>query len=721
MQLRIGIDVGGTFTDIVAIESARRRIVARVKVPTTHEHPDGVAAGIVDGIRHVLTDPSIAESHIAFIAHSTTQATNALLEGDVARVGIVTLVDRWNGAFVRGRAALRAMTLAPGATFAPAFASAGAYDPQAQQRAVDGLISRGCSAIAATAAFGVDRARLEDRVVEYARHRGIDATSGHDVASTYGLRARTRTAALNAAILPTMVRTARMTARAASDAGIAAPLMIMRSDGGVMDVREVERRPILTMLSGPAAGIAGALLHERVTDGIFIEVGGTSSDVSVIRRGRPQMRPARVGGHRTLLRTLDVRTLAVAGGSLLRIDGERRGRDAIRDVGPRSAHIAGMRYASYTPAKDLEDATLQIVAPREGDAPDCVALVTRHGERVGITPTCAANMLGFVSEGAFAFGDPDAVAIAFARIGERLGLDGMDVARVLLERACTKLRRTVEALIAEYQLDMRAVDLIGGGGGAAALVPFLARTLGLPHRLARDAEVISPIGVALALVRDSVERTIANPTPEDILGVRREAIERVVAAGAAPDLVEVSVELEPRKNLVRATASGATEASAEASDTFLSPGVDVATAAARALHVDVAALERKAAVEHFTAFAVLRRRREPAWLPLAPKKTWTDACIVDGSGVVRLVLQRARIVQLTRGDIARTLPQLLDEETAFGDVGRSLPDCALVYARRVVDLSGLAESPQVVALAEEELRGLDQATQVVVVLSRRDA
>ena len=115
------------------------------------------------------------------------------------------------------------------------------------------------------------------------------------MSAMYGLRARTRTAALNAAILPKMVRTAQMTRDAVERAAIAAPLMIMRSDGGVMDVREVVTRPILTMLSGPAAGVAGALLYENVTDGIFLEVGGTS--VGLLRDSRRTSADA-LGAHR---------------------------------------------------------------------------------------------------------------------------------------------------------------------------------------------------------------------------------------------------------------------------------------------------------------------------------------------------------------------------------------------------------------------------------------
>ena len=148
----------------------------------------------------------------------------------------------------------------------------------------------------------------------YARSRGADATSGHDVSSAYGLRARTRTAALNAAILPKMVRTARVTAAAVERAAIPAPLMVMRSDGGVMDVREIERRPILTLLSGPAAGIAGALFYERLSEGIFVEVGARAPTVRRYARAVRRCSAARIGGHRTMLRTLDVRTLGIGGG-----------------------------------------------------------------------------------------------------------------------------------------------------------------------------------------------------------------------------------------------------------------------------------------------------------------------------------------------------------------------------------------------------------------------
>ncbi len=707
--LRVGIDVGGTFTDVVVLDAATRAIVARVKVPTTHDAPEGVAAGIVSGIAAALAAPGVDAANVAFIAHSTTQATNALLEGDVARVGIVGLHGPF-GWFARAQERVPPIRLAENALLAPAIAYARSGDAEGIARAVDALLAGGAEAIVASEAFGVDRPAGERAVVTLAAQRGALGTAGHEVATTYGLRARTRTAALNAAILPRMVRTSQMTARATAQAGIAAPLMIMRSDGGVMDVAEVARRPILTMLSGPAAGIAGALLHENVTDGIFIEVGGTSADCSVIRRGQPQMRPARVGGHRTMLRTLDVRTIGVAGGSVPRVDPDARGVGALRAVGPRSAHIAGLGYACFTAYDALEGARVVFVQPQPGDPADYLALELRDGRRVTTTPTCAANLLGYVAAGDFAHGNAASAGRAFEIAGERLGCSGEALAEAVLARAAATLRAVVDELVADYDLVRADVELVGGGGGASALVPYAAKLFGLRHRIARDAEVISPLGVALALVRDVVERTIVAPGPGDVVRVRREALERVVAAGAARELVEVTVEIDARRNLVRATASGATAgAGAEESHEPAGPA-ERAAAAARALHLPGAAQRLVAAAGSFELYGAH-----------APRESGERVCIVDERAVVRAVVSRATVRTTRVERLERALGETLEDATAFGDVGRALPEVYLVYGRRIADLGTLADPAQVVALAREELRGLDDATPVAIVAAARSA
>jgi N-methylhydantoinase A len=706
--LRVGIDVGGTFTDVVVVDAATRTVLARIKTPTTHSAPEGVAAGIVDGLQRALQTPGVEPSRIAFVAHSTTQATNALLEGDVASVGIVGLDGRC-GFLARRHLRVPPIRLGPSAVLAPHVAFARGGDATCLARAVEALVATGVEVLVASEAFGVDRPEGERRAIACARERGVLATAGHEVASSYGLRARTRTAVLNAAIMPRMLKTAEMTAGAVARAGIAVPLMIMRSDGGVMDVREVGRRPILTILSGPAAGIAGALLYENVTDGIFVEVGGTSADCSVIRRGSPQMRPARVGGHRTMLRTLDVRTLAVAGGSLPRIDPHGRGPAALRDVGPRSAHIAGLHYACFLAPQALAGARLAFLRPQAGDPDDYIALELEDGRRAALTPTCAANLLGYVADGDFARGDEASARRGFALVGERLGCAPEAFARAILERASVKLRATLDELIAEYELDRRDLEVVGGGGGAAALVPYAAEAARLRHRLARDAEVISPLGVALALVRDTVERTIPNPTPGDVVRVRREAVERVVAAGAAPALVEVSVELDPRRNLVRATASGATAAVSGDVRRREASEAERMAAAARALHVDAASPARAAATEGFSVYAVRSARGR------------LEACAVDRTAVVRLVVRDALLRSTTAAAVVPVLARLVEKATAFGDVGRALPEIHLLYGGRIADLGALAEASQIVALAEEELRGLRDEAAVLIVAARRRA
>lgn len=715
--VRIGIDVGGTFTDVVAIDQTTRELIGQLKVPTSHSAREGVARGIVEALERSLAAFQVRPEQVSFIAHSTTQATNALLEGDVATVGVIGIGQGLEGWLVRRATRIPPIPLtslhrltAPHVYLD--LASLGSQDrtgaiDQLIEQAIGRLRAAGAEVIVASEAFGVDRTALEERVVERAQAMGLRATSGHEVSSLYGLRVRTRTAVINGAILPRMIETAEMTERCVRETGITAPLMIMRSDGGVMSVAEVHRRPILTMLSGPAAGIAGTLLHERVSDGIFIEVGGTSADISVIRDGSPATRPARLGGHRMYVDTLDVRTLGVGGGSLVRVilDGQRP--VALADVGPRSAHIAGYGYVCYTDPARLAGAVLEIAQPTDRDARDHIVFRLPDGQRVALTTTCAANCLGLVSPGQFAYGQRASAQLAFHRLAEAFGsrASGEEVARQVLTIACRKIRETLEHLMVEYRLARDQVVLVGGGGGGAVLVPFTAEMMSLEHRLARNAEVISPIGVAMAMVRDTVERTMVDPTPDDLVRVRREATEAAIAAGAVPGSVEVEVEVDPRRNLVRAIAIGATELRRDASEASRQTTEQCRQVAVRSMRLPETAVHLLAEAGSFLVFG--------AAAPVPSRfRRWRDRGelfrIVDRTGVVRLQRQgRAVVLRSTPRTVREELTRAVESLTDYGDAGRTLPDLFLLYGTRLANFSGLATLEQVLTLVEVELGGLD--------------
>ncbi len=711
-RVRVGIDVGGTFTDVVAVDADSRAILGQLKVPTTHRAPEGVALGIVQAIDRIAESAALAAGDVIFIAHATTQATNALLEGDVARVGVVGMgrgLEAWKA---RHDTRVPPIPLAPGRSLAAdhRFVPLGPGWDRAMSAAIGDLRRAGVGVVVPSAAFAVDHPEDEREAARLAREAGLLATCGHDVSMLYGLRTRTRTAVLNAALLPKMMETARMTEAAVARAGITSPLMVMRSDGGVMSVAEIERRPILTMLSGPAAGVAGALMHERVSDGIFLEVGGTSTDISVIRDGLPQMRPARIGGHRTCLNTLDVRTVGIAGGSLIRHQDGR-----IVDVGPRSAHIAGLAYACFAAGADFGGATLVHLRPSPGDAGDYAAVECRDGARYALTPTCAANVLGLVPAGCFARGDRDRARAAFGPLARALGLVEEDAAARVLDVAAGKVVAEIRTLVTEYHLRDAVVDLVGGGGGAAALVPHAARLVGLPHRLARSAEVISTIGVALAMVRDSVERTIVDPSPADVLRVRREAADAAIRSGARPDTVDVHVEVDPRRALVRATAFGTTEFTSGGGQPGGLDAESGAASAARSMNVEPREVTLLGGSAALRAYGARRTRRR---LGLIPVRTQMVR-VVDMHGVVRLQRPHAEVIAGRAASLARDLDEAIARLTEFGDAGRAIPDLHVLVGARIVDLSGLATADQVQALAEVELDGWPPEERIAIVAAPR--
>ncbi len=710
-SVRVGIDVGGTFTDVVVVDNDTREVISQLKVPTTHDADEGVALGIITAIERVLSELKISPEEVVFIAHSTTQATNALLEGDVAQVGVIGIGSGLEGLKAKIDTRIPKIELAPKRFLDPLhlFVSPqAAADSNHTRDLIKRLAADGAEVIVASEVFGTDHSQNETAVTDLSKELGILATGGHEVSTLYGLRTRTRTAVINAAILPKMIHTATMTDTCVKRAGITSPLMIMRSDGGVMSVDEVHRRPIMTMLSGPAAGIAGALMYEKVSDGIFIEVGGTSADISVIRDGQPQTRPARVGGHRTYLNTLDVRSLAIAGGSMIRESGGH-----IVDVGSRSAHIAGLHYACFQNAKVFEGAKLVHLRPTEKDAHDYTAIECKNGERYSLTPTCAANLLGIIPDDAFAKGSVDAARLAFIPLAEAIGKSPEDAAREVLDISCSKVSKQIDELIVEYHLDRETVELVGGGGGSASLVLHTGKMMGLPARLAKKAEVISTIGVAMAMVRDTVERNVVDPTPEDILQIRREAVEAVCKIGALPETVEVQIEVDSKKNLVKATAFGTTELKQDARASIADTD-SCRNMAARSMKVDSSLVKLVGETAWLYVFSASIDRRSFFGLF---RSTRNAVRVVDKTGVVRLQRANAEVHDATRTNAAATIENAISRLTDFGDAGRSLPDIHLLVGSRIVDLSGLAEMEQAVALANTELEDLGADEPVVVVAS----
>lgn len=679
-KYRIGIDVGGTFTHAVALDNDTYELAGQAKVPTTHTSKEGVAKGIIDSLNSLISDVRIDTKDVTFIAHSTTQATNALLEGDVARVGIIAIGRGLEGKRVRRETDIGDIDLGGDHKIRVfhSYIDLGSLSEENIRSEVIRLKEKGAAAIVAAEAFSVDDPSNEEKVKEIAINLGIPAAGTHEISGLYGLRIRTRTAAVNASILPKMIEAALATEKCVKETGIKAPLMIMRSDGGVMSIDQMKKRPILTILSGPAAGIASALLYVKISDGIFLEVGGTSTDIAVIRNGKALVKSAEIGGRKLFLRTLDSRTVGIAGGSLPRF----RGPDVV-DVGPRSAHIAGKIYSCF--AADGEDES-----------------------RIAVTTTCAANYLGLVTPRDWAYGDRGKAEAALKKIG-----DPENIATDILKIASQKIVAKVNDLIKDYKIEKPQCQLIGAGGGAAAIVPFTASKMGLPFKIADNHAVISAIGAALALVTDTIERSCIDPTEKDIIRIRKDAEDSVARMGAAAGTIEVAVEVDRRKNVLRAVACGATELRKK--EMFVAEPSDEEKRGAAALSMGPAA-GRPEQVFKNSHFSVWRASCEKRYFfGLACART-RPARVIDREGIIRLSRNNAEIEVSEAGRAADTLKLLLDKHMLYGDAGAKMPQAHVLAGSRIIDLSGMLSAAQAVSLLNIETAGLKEDEKVVIVL-----
>lgn len=714
MKVRIGIDVGGTFTDAVAVDNSTYEVIGAAKIPTTHRAKEGVAAGIIQVLHKVMEENNLKPEDVVFIAHGTTQATNALLEGDVAKTGVLTIGQGLEGAKAKADTTIGNLPLTADKSMETANAYVDSSDAanfdENVKKAIADLKNQGCKTLVAAEAFSVDDPKNENRVVELAGEEDMPATATNDITKLYGLKIRTRTAVVNASIMPKMLETAKMTDESIKSAGIKAPLMIMRCDGGVMTVAEMRKRPILTILSGPAAGVAGALMYEKLTDGLFFEVGGTSTDISCVKDGKVMIHYAEIGGHKTYLNSLDVRTVGIGGGSMVELkDGK-----AV-DVGPRSAHIADLDYECYTDPEKIVDPKIVPVRPMEGD-PEYACVECANGVKVALTLSGAANIAGYVHPEDYAYGNVEAAKKAWKPLADACGLTVEECAKKVLGFAAAKNGKVAQQLIKDYKMDPRTTMFVGGGGGAATVVPHLAETLGHKHKIARNAPVISTIGVALAMVRDMVERSVPNPTEADILSVRNEAREKAIAGGANPATVEVSVEVDSQRNIVRAIAVGATEMRSKDRAAKALSEDEKKKIVAENLDVDPSVLEITAKSNGMMAMQY--DRKEKKLFGLMTKKT-RPLRLIDDEGVIRLQKSDALVRQATAATWEKAVDWMLEELTVYNDGGANLPNVYVILGRRIVDMSGLPDAGKMKALGHTELAGAEASEPIIVAATKR--
>ncbi len=674
-KVRMGIDVGGTYTKCVAMDNETHEIIGKNEVKTTHDAKEGVVLGVVQSFENCLRENGISPDDVVFVAHSTTQATNAFIEGDVAPVGIIGVA----GGGVEGLLAKRQLRLKDvvlDEKTGKKIPICNEYIPKKKlcketiHSAIQSLSGQNSEVIVASMAFGVDSQDEEKMIYNEATSLGLPVTMGSDITKLYGLTRRTRTAAINASILPKMVATANATENSVKNAGVKVPLMIMRGDGGVMEISEMRKRPILTALSGPAASVMGSLMYLRASNAIYFEVGGTTTNIGVIKNGRPGVDYANIGGHDTYINSLDVRILGCAGGSMIRINDK----DVV-DVGPRSAHIAGCDYACFTDPDEIEDPQIELVAPKDGDPNDYVVIRLKNGKRITITNTDAANVLGLIDEKYFAHGNAESARKAMQPIADRLQITVEQLAEKILEKDYEKVSACINALAEKYHLDHDAMKLVGCGGGAASLVPYCAKKMGLQYSIPENAEVISSIGVSLAMVRDVIERVIPNPTEEDIAAMKKEAIDACIDSGAAADTVEVHIEIDNQSGKVTAIATGSTEV--KTTDLLKECSQEEALELAQAdFGADVTDIECACKTDNFYVFT-------------AKKGEKTPIRIIDKKGFIRVQCSNAKAVCTPAKDYQSAVEAMWDDLAIYKSETILRPDYYLCIGPRVCDYSAV--------------------------------
>ena len=526
MTVRIGIDTGGTFTDVVALDEDSGRLVA-TKTPSTPAEP---ADGFMTGVRKVLEtlglDIDTAGDAVSAVSHGTTVATNKLLEGKVSNLGFVTtegyrhileiarqsVPDGYGNSYfwvkpprivpadrvrtVGGRLDVHGQELRP-------------FDQADAVAAARFFRERGISTIGVCLlhSYANPEHELRMRDVLAAEHPDATVSISSEVLREYREYERSVTTLVDAAVKPDIRRyVGNITSRLDAFTAGGVPFYVMKSNGGVLSAAEVVHQPITTVLSGPAAGSLGArLVAERAgfASVLTLDGGGTSTDVTVVLDGHPALTTeGSVGGYPSKIPMIDVVTVGAGGGSIARVSPE-----GTLKVGPQSAG------ADPGPLCYL----------RGGEEPT----VTDAHLLLGRIPP---HLLG----GEIPL-DSDAAAAGVSQLAGKLGLGVEECAAGVLEISAWNQANALRQITVKRGLDVRAFTMVTFGGSGSLLACRLIDVLGLAGVLVPlNPGNLSAFGLLTVDVRNDYVRTaVSRQSALDLGAVQRIFDELTAEADAA--------------------------------------------------------------------------------------------------------------------------------------------------------------------------------------------
>jgi N-methylhydantoinase A len=540
---RLGVDVGGTFTDTVLVDQASGQIFT-VKTPST---PRDSSLAVLEGIRQACLQAGIEPRSIDALVHGTTVATNALLEGRGARVGLVTTqgfrhvlhvarsrtpgpLAGWITMPVREPlAALEHTVEAKGRMDANGVVVAELDESDLRVQLRDLFSTADVETLCVSLLHSYANPEHEHRVralaYEVAPH--VPVTLSSEVLPELGEYERTLTATANAAVGPTVsAYLDRLQARL-NEHQVQANAHILRSDGGMFSIAEARNKAAHLLLSGPAGGVIGALGVAQRSNFLHIltcDVGGTSTDVALCRGGAPEVaRQTEVGALSVRVPSVDVRSVGAGGGSIAHVPRLTR---ALR-VGPRSAG-AEPGPACYG---------------RGGTEPT----VTDAHVVLGYLPP---RLLG----GAMTL-DTEAARRAVQPIADALGLDCFQAAAGIVDIANENMLGALRLVSVQRGFDPREFALMAFGGAGPLHANALGRLLGCsPIVVPRSPGLLCAMGDVFSNLREdfsvSVLRTFDTLTPEALAGqleaLGSRATEWLERNGVAPESREVQYQIDVR-------------------------------------------------------------------------------------------------------------------------------------------------------------------------------